>query len=161
MTPETDQPLPGTPAEPGNTLAVKAGWSSPRIVEARCAVINEAVISEAPWLVAPIFAATLDRYCTATAISQLVAQYVLDHPTTITARMIDASSTALRTAQALSNELGLSPMSQARLRNIVSDTAATNAAAAVKSLQTKGADAWAKRGLRVVTTELEEKEDIE
>lgn len=129
-----------TPVGPGNTLSLKHGANSPRVVESVASILAESVTDEAPWLKADIFQPAIWRYARAEARSQLLSAYILsvaeDHPERIRASLWDSASTADSTANRLSDALGLSPVSRARLAAIVSSTEATNA----------GLDALAERG---------------
>jgi hypothetical protein len=118
------------PFEKGNTAGLIHGHRSPRSIAARAEVLTDAVIAEAPWLTAPIFQPALARYARAEAIAQLHGEYILDlletEPEKVGARLLEASNSSTRTANVMAESLGLTPLSRAKLANLVTSTEATS-----------------------------------
>ena len=117
-------------ATPGNLIALKYGAHSPRAIAARAEILADAVVAEAPWLVAPIFQPAVERYARAEAIAQLHGEHILTlletEPEKVGARLLEASSGATNTANRMAESLGLTPLSRAKVAALVTSTEATS-----------------------------------
>ena len=118
------------PFRSGNTKALVHGARSPRAIAARAEILTDAVVAEAPWLVAPIFQPAVERYARAEAIAQLTGEHILtlleETPEKVGARLLEASSGATNTANRMAESLGLTPLSRAKLAALVTSTEATS-----------------------------------
>jgi hypothetical protein len=135
------------PFEDDNTAALVHGASSPRVHEAVAVILADAVVAEAPWLEAAIFQDAVWRYARAEARARLLNNYIFaiaeEHPEKVGVRVWEAASASDRTASKLAETLGLTPLSRAKLQQIVTGTASTEAA--LKQLADKGGAALNKR----------------
>jgi hypothetical protein len=109
------------PFEPGNTIAaVRHGADSDRVVAARARLVKAGVLEQAPWLDEPIFANAVERYCRAEARAQLLSDWIFSvaeqkGPAKVAVRLWESAVASDRAASQLAAELGITPLSRARL----------------------------------------------
>jgi hypothetical protein len=126
------------PVESAKVIALKHGAESPRVTVA--VVLAEGVVEEAPWLEAEIFQPAIWRYARAEARARLLGNYILsvavEHPEKVGSRLWESANGADNTASKMAETLGLTPLSRAKLAQLVTSTEAT----------TQGTEVLAKRG---------------
>jgi hypothetical protein len=137
--PQTRRSAP-VPFEPGNLAATTHGADSPRIMAAKASVLSESILVECHWLASPVFRDAIERWARATARAELLTAYILEvaeqHPEKIGPRLWESASSADNAAGKAAADLGLTPLSQARLRSIIASTEATSAG--LDALRAKG-----------------------
>jgi hypothetical protein len=119
-------------AEPGNTLAVKHGATSPRQVEPLAAELVATTLAAAPFLAEPSFQPAVQAWARAEARCALLATYFDEHglldaqgnPRPATKLMTSLESLALK----LRTRLGLDAASRAGIESSLTSTAVSRAA---------------------------------
>jgi len=117
----------GTPAEPGNLLALKHGADSPRIVAALARVVRDEVIAQAPWIVEAIFQDSLERYCRVQATARWSSDHVFkvceeQGAEKIPVRLWESLVACQNAASRCAADLGLTPLSRAKLAALTTST---------------------------------------
>lgn len=111
------------PFEAGNTVALKHGAYSSRHVEPLARRIADTLVEVAPWSAAPTFAAARRAWSWAEAEAELLRAFVNEHGLLDTEGEERPAAKALHRAEAkarnLRSDLGLDPMSCAKLMSLV------------------------------------------
>jgi hypothetical protein len=117
----------GKPTEPGNLLALKHGADSPRIVAALARIVREEVISQAPWIIEPIFEEAVERYCRASATARLLSDHIFEvcekqGAEMVPIRLWEGLVASQNLASRCGADLGLTPLSRAKLAALTTST---------------------------------------
>jgi hypothetical protein len=120
------------PFEDGNTMALIHGADSPRVIEAVARIVRDDVVVQAPWILEPIFADALLRYCRAEARARLLSDHIFNlaegqgaHKVPI--RLWESAVACDNAAARAAADLGVTPLARARLASLTATTEATNA----------------------------------
>jgi hypothetical protein len=116
----TDHKIIGTPAEPGNLLALKHGADSPRVIEVMARLVREEVTEQANWITQPIFSDALERYCRVEARARLLSDHIFavcesQGADKIPVRLWESSVAVDNAACRAAEALGITPLSRSRL----------------------------------------------
>jgi hypothetical protein len=123
------------PFEPGNTLALTHGASSPAKIAERAELVHAQLLEYAPYLDEPRFMPACQRYLDAAARESLLnghIQAVAAEKGTgaVATRVWEQATAAARLAAKLGSDLGLDPIGHARIRALSSGAAASEASLA-------------------------------
>lgn len=103
----------------GNTLAVKSGARSPRVVEPLAAELVAVATEDAPWLLEGRYAATVQAWARAEAQARLLDAWLLEQGLHDDQGRLRNAEQALHRAETraanLRTSLGLTPLAAARL----------------------------------------------
>ena len=130
------------PFVPEHVRSMVHGGNSPRIIEAVARIVRSEVTEQAPWLLEPIFGDALERYCRAEARSRLLTDHILrvadeKGAHKIPVRLWDSASASDNAAMKAAGDLGLTPLSRAKLASLTTSTELT--AVGIEALAEKGA----------------------
>ncbi len=130
-----------TPVGPGNTLSLKHGADSPRVIAVMAGIVRDEVVDLAPWVTKPIFEDALWLYCRAEGRARLINDYIFKVADEqgvhrIPIRLFEAAVACDGAASRAADRLGLTPLSRAKLSQITTNTEAT--AAGLQSLEEQG-----------------------
>lgn len=128
-------------AEPGNTLALKHGAYSEQAIEHLAAAVHGELLRVAPWLDAPQFAPSVNRYLQATAREVLAHEALVGMQPGAKGftRLLETATAAARLAWTMGHELGLTPAGHARLKILFAGS--EHAEASLADLAAAGAQA--------------------
>jgi len=123
------------PFENGNTASLVHGADSPRVIEAVGRIVRDDVVEQAPWIVQPIFADALLRYCRAEARARLLSDHMFkladdEGPDKVPIRLWESAVACDNAASKAAADLGLTPLARARLASLTATTEATHDALA-------------------------------
>jgi hypothetical protein len=138
----------GKPAKPGNLLALKHGADSPRVIEVAARIIRRDVLEQCPWIAEPIFEDALFRYARSEARARLLSDHIFkvceeQGAEKIPIRLWEGASAADNCAAKAAADLGLTPLSRAKLALLT--TSNERAAQGLEELSATGAAIRAKR----------------
>lgn len=102
----------------GNTSRLVHGAYSDRSIAERAQLVHDRLLEVCPWLAAPHFAPSVQRYAQATAREQL-ANDGLKSVAKLSPRLLEAATAAARLAWQMGDALGLTPAGHARLKILV------------------------------------------
>lgn len=136
------------PFESGNFAHLRHGADSPRVVEQVARIVSAEVTEQAPWIVEPIFADALMRYCRAEARAKLLSDHIFrlaDEQGTgkVPGRLWESAVASDNAASRAATELGITPLARARLAALT--TSAEAGQASLADLQRRGAEIAARR----------------
>jgi hypothetical protein len=119
------------PFEQGNTASLVHGADSPRVIEAVARIVRDDVVEQAPWIVEPIFADALQRYCRAEARARLLSDHMFkladdEGPHKVPIRLWESAVACDNAASKAAADLGLTPLARARLASLAATTEATH-----------------------------------
>lgn len=104
--------------ESGNEAALVHGAYSERALAERAQVVHERLLEVCPWLAAPRYAPSVQRYAQATAREQLAHEGLMAS-SKLSPRLLEAATAAGRLAWQMGDALGLTPAGHARLKMLV------------------------------------------
>ena len=115
------------PVEPGNQAGLRHGGFSPRKVGEHAELVREELLASSPGLADdPESASPVALYCRAVAREELAhegLERAAANGAVISARLLEAASSAARVARELGDGLGIGPRASAELRQIQTETA--------------------------------------
>lgn len=123
------------PLQPGHTLSMVHGGTSPRAITARAQLVHAELLTVVPYLAEPKFAPAVDRYLKAAAREALLHEHIErlcaeKGPGAVPARVWEQATAAARLASKLGSDLGLDPIGHARIRALSAGAEATEASLA-------------------------------
>lgn len=135
-------------AEIGNTLALKHGGQSPRVVEAVARIVADDVVEQAPWITEPIFGDALARYCRAEARARLLSDHIFkvadeQGAGKVPQRLWESAVASDNAASKAGAELGITPLARARLAMLT--TSSDVGQASLDDLRRRGAEVIERR----------------
>lgn len=105
--------------EPGNTVALRAGAWSPRVVEPIAAALIASAATDAPWLLEPKYRAAVEAWARAEAQAQLLDSWLTAKGMHDSQGRLRGTEAALHRAESRAanarTSLGITPLSAARL----------------------------------------------
>lgn len=130
-------------AEPGNTLAVKSGVESERLIEARAANVRAALYEVCPWLDRDEYAMEVARYVRVETRALMTHEYITRVAAEkgyekVSTRVQEIASQQDKLALTIGTMLGLNPTGQARISALASSAEINHAN--VANLQDQGAN---------------------
>ncbi len=119
------------PFLPDHVQNMLHGARSPRVIEAMAKVVKSEVTADAPWLLKPIFGDALERYCRAEGRARLLADHIFrvcdeEGARRVPIRLWESAVACDNAASRAANDLGLTPLSRARLASLTATTEATS-----------------------------------
>jgi hypothetical protein len=143
------------PFLPEHVKSMVHGGNSPRVVEAVARIVRSEVVEQAPWLLEPIIGDALERYCRAEARARLLTDHIFrvsdeQGPQALNPRIWESASAADHMAAKAASDLGLTPLSRAKLAALTTSTEVS-----AQQLEQLGATGKAIRAKRTAALELE------
>ena len=126
------------PFEPGNQLGLRHGAYSERAIAERAEQVHAALLEFLPWCADPRYSVSLQRYSQATAREQLAHEALMSAGGKVSARLLEAATSAARLAWLMGDQLGLTPAGHAKLKMLAAG--ATEAEASLSDLAARGRD---------------------
>lgn len=116
-----------SPFLPDHVKNMVHGGNSPKVIEAVARIVRSEVTEQAPWLLEPIFADSLERYARSEAKARLLADHILrvcedQGAARVPVRLWESSVACDNAASRAANDLGLTPLSRARLAALTTST---------------------------------------
>ena len=131
------------PFPPGNKVALRHGAYSAEVIAARAKQVHVELLAYAPYLDEPRFLPAVARYLAAASREALLDEHIQQVSAekgtgAVPARVWEQCTAAARLASKLGSDLGLDPISHARIRALSAGAESSEANASLAELSAEG-----------------------